>query len=78
MIIKEALENGELVGNAQDKLVEKGFIKASEMFERWYSSLYNYKVFGNINYKRLKNTSGIERLNGELKRRWVHFLQKIH
>ncbi len=39
------------------------------MFEKYYPSLYNYKVFGNINYKRLRNTNVIERLNEELKRR---------
>ncbi|WP_298274949.1 transposase [Ferroplasma sp.] len=39
------------------------------MLDEYYPYLYNYKAFGNINNKRLKNTNALERLNGELKRR---------
>jgi putative transposase len=41
-IVKQALENETLVSQAQDTLVNEGLEKASDMFERWYPSLYNY------------------------------------
>ncbi len=39
------------------------------MFERWYSSLYNYSVFGESNRRGLRTTNVIERLNREFKSR---------
>ena len=68
-IIKQALENESLVSNAQDTLVKEGLHKASEMFERWYPSLYNYKAYSESCQRRLITTNVLERLNLELKRR---------
>ena len=69
LYIKEALENESLIYVVQDKLIDLGIEKGSRMFDEYYPYLYNYKAFGNINNKRLKNTNALERLNGELKRR---------
>ncbi|MGC9294936.1 MAG: transposase, partial [Thermoplasmata archaeon] len=68
-IVKQALENESLISTAQDTLVREGLEKASEMFERWYPSLYNYRVFGESNHRRLRTTNVLERLNLEFKRR---------
>ena len=68
-IVKQALENGSLVSKAQDVLVSEGLDKASDMFERWYPSLYNYKAYGELCKKRLRTTNVLERLNLEFKRR---------
>ena len=68
-IVKQALENESLVSTAQDILVKEGTEKASEMFERWYPSLYNYKAYGESCRKRLRTTNVLERLNLEFKRR---------
>ena len=68
-IIKQALENESLVSQAQDLLLKEGLEKASDMFERWYPSLYNYRAFGQSNQRRLRTTNVLERLNLEFKRR---------
>ncbi len=68
-IIKQALENESLVSQAQDLLLKEGLEKASDMFERWYPSLYNYRAFGESNQRRLRTTNVLERLNLEFKRR---------
>ena len=68
-IIKQALENESLVSNAQDTLVKEGLDKASDMFERWYPSLYNYKAYSESCQRRLRTTNVLERLNLEFKRR---------
>ena len=68
-IVKQALENESLVSKAQDTLVNEGLDKASEMFERWYPSLYNYKAYNESCQKRLRTTNVLERLNLEFKRR---------
>lgn len=68
-IVKQALENESLVSTAQDLLIKEGIDKASEMFERWYPSLYNYRAFGESNQRRLRTTNVLERLNLEFKRR---------
>ncbi len=68
-IVKQALENEALVSMAQDLLGKEGLDKASEMFEKWYSSLYNYKAFSEPNHRRLRATNLLERLNLELKRK---------
>ncbi|MGC8547359.1 MAG: transposase, partial [Thermoplasmata archaeon] len=68
-IVKQALENESLISTAQDTLVREGLEKASEMFERWYPSLYNYRAFGESNHRRLRTTNVLERLNLEFKRR---------
>ncbi|MHB1810963.1 MAG: IS256 family transposase [Thermoplasmataceae archaeon] len=68
-IIKQALENESLVSRAQELLLKEGLEKASDMFERWYPSLYNYRAFGQSNQRRLRTTNVLERLNLEFKRR---------
>lgn len=68
-IVKQALENESLVSKAQDVLVSEGLDKVSDMFERWYPSLYNYKAYGELCQKRLRTTNVLERLNLEFKRR---------
>ncbi|MHB1492137.1 MAG: IS256 family transposase [Thermoplasmataceae archaeon] len=69
LIVKEALENESLISTAQDVLVREGLDKASEMFERWHPSLYNYLAFSSSNHRRLRTTNVLERLNLEFKRR---------
>jgi putative transposase len=49
--------------------MENGLEKASDMFEQWHPSLYNYLAFNKNNHKRLRTTNVIERVNLELKRR---------
>ena len=68
-IVNQALENESLVSKAQDTLIKEGLDKASDMFERWYPSLYNYKAYGELCQKRLRTTNVLERLNLEFKRR---------
>ncbi|MCW6168519.1 MAG: transposase, partial [Thermoplasmatales archaeon] len=68
-IVKQALENESLVSEAQDALVKEGLDKASEMFERWYPSLYNYRAYSESYQNRLRTTNVLERLNLEFKRR---------
>lgn len=68
-IVKQALENESLVSKAQDTLVNEGLEKASDMFERWYPSLYNYKAYSESCRNRLRTTNVLERLNLEFKRR---------
>ena len=62
-IVKQALENESLVSNAQGALINEGLDEASEMFERWYPSLYNYRAYNESLQKRLSTTNVIERLN---------------
>ncbi len=50
-------------------MVKEGLIKASEMFERWYPSMYNYRTFSINNQRRLRITNVLEKLNLEFKRR---------
>lgn len=69
LIVKEALENESLMSRAQDALVEQGLERASEMFERWHPSLYNYLAFDPNCWRRLRTTNVLERLNLEFKRR---------
>ena len=68
-IVKQALENESLVSGAQDTLFKEGLEKASDMFERWYPSLYNYKTYSESCQRRLRTTNVLERLNLEFKRR---------
>jgi len=68
-IVKQALENESLVSTAQDILVKEGLDKASEIFKRWYPSLYNYKAYCESSQKRLRTTNMLERLKLEFKRR---------
>ncbi len=69
LIVKEALENESLISTARDLLVKEGLEKASEMFERWQPSLYNYLAFDPNCWRRLRATNVLERLNLEFKRR---------
>jgi transposase-like protein len=66
---KQALENESLVSKAQDTLVKEWLDRASDMFERWYPSLYNYRSYSESSRKRLRTTNVLERLNIEFKRR---------
>ena len=68
-IVKQALENETLVSQAQDTLVEEGLEKVSDMFERWYPSLYNYKACSESCRNSLRTTNVLEGLNLEFKRR---------
>ena len=68
-IVKQALENESLLPKAQDTLVKEGLDKASDMFERWYPSLYNYKAYSESCQKRLRTTNVLEMVNLEFKRR---------
>ena len=68
-IVKQVLENESLVSRAQDMLVKEGLNKASDMFERWYPSLYNYRAYSETCRKRLRTTNVLERLNLEFKKR---------
>jgi len=58
-----------LVKQAQEVLVKEGLEKASDMFERWHPSLYNYKAFKESSWRRIRTTNVLERLNLEFKRR---------
>ncbi|SIM61696.1 IS256 family transposase [Cuniculiplasma divulgatum] len=69
LIVKEALENESLISRAQDVLVANGLEGASDMFERWHPSLYNYLAFDPNCWRRLRTTNVLERLNLEFKRR---------
>ncbi len=68
-IVKQALENETLLPYVQDILVKEGLNKASDMFDRYYPSLYNYKAYNEANHRILKTANVIERLNLEFKRR---------
>jgi transposase-like protein len=68
-IVKQSLDNESLIPMVQDILIKNNLNKASDMFDRWYPSLYNYKVFGRSNNRRLRTTNVLERFNLELKRR---------
>jgi transposase-like protein len=68
-IVNQALENESLVSKAQDTLIKEGLDKASDMFERWYPSLYNDKAYGELCKKRLRTTNVLKRLTLEFKRR---------
>jgi len=66
-IVKQALENEMLVKQAQEVLVKEGLEKASNMFERWHQSLYNYKAFKDSSRRMIRATNVLERLNLEFK-----------
>ena len=68
-IVKQGLENESLVSKAKDTLIQEGLDKASDMFEIWYPSLYNYKAYGELCQKRLRTTNVLERLNLGFERR---------
>jgi putative transposase len=67
--MSKSVTNLRVADQAQDILIENGLEKASDMFEQWYSSLYNYLAFNKNNHKRLRTTNVIERVNSEIKRR---------
>ena len=71
LLIKQALDNPDILPVLQDKLIDKGLDKCSTMFDRYYDSLYNYRSFNtNIQgLRRLRVSNTIERLNAEIKRR---------
>lgn len=69
LIVKEALENESLISTAQELLVRKGLENASETFERWRPSLYNYLAFDPNCWRRLRTTNVLEWLNLKFKRR---------
>ena len=71
LLIKQALDNPDILPVLQDKLIDKGLDKCSTMFDRYYDSLYNYRSFNtNIQGLRMLRVSNtIERLNAEIKRR---------
>ena len=71
LLIKQALDNPEILPVLQDKLIDMGLEKCSAMFDRYYDSLYNYRAFNtNIQgLRRLRVSNAIERLNEEIKRR---------
>ena len=71
LLIKQALDNPDILPVLQDKLVDKGLDKCSAMFDKYYDSLYNYRSFNtNIpGLRRLRVSNTIERLNAEIKRR---------
>ena len=50
-------------------MLRRDLDKASDMFERWYPSLYNYNAYIESCQKRLRTTNVLERLNLEFKRR---------
>ena len=68
-MVMQALENESLVPEAKDVIVKEGMGKASEMFERWYPSLYNQKAYNESLLKRRRTANVQERLNLEFKRR---------
>ena len=71
LLVKQALDNPDILPVLQDKLIDKGLDKCSTMFDRYYDSLYNYRSFNtNIQgLRRLRVSNTIERLNAEIKRR---------
>jgi len=71
LLIKQALDNPDILPVLQDKLIDKGLDKCSTMFDKYYDSLYNYRSFNtNIQgLRRLRVSNTIERLNAEIKRR---------
>ena len=71
LLIKQGLDNPDILPVLQDKLVDKGLDKCSAIFDRYYDSLYNYRSFNtNIQGLRiLRVFNTIERLNAEIKRR---------
>ncbi|MGE9811202.1 IS256-like element ISFac7 family transposase, partial [Ferroplasma acidiphilum] len=71
LLIKQALDNPDILPLLQDKLFDRGLDKCSTMFDKYYDSLYNYRSF-NTNMqglRRLRVSNTIERLNAEIKRR---------
>ena len=71
LLVKQALDNPDVLPVLQDKLIDKGLNKCSLLFDKYYDSLYNYRSFNtNIQgLRRLRVSNTIERLNGEIKRR---------
>ncbi len=68
-VVKQALENKSVVSTEQELLAMEDLDKASDTFERWYPSLYNYRSFSGYNQRRLRRTIVLKRLNIEFKRR---------
>ena len=70
LLIKQALDNPDILPVLQDKLVDRGLDKCSTMLDKYYDSLYNYRSFNtNIQgLRRLRVSNTIERLNAEIKR----------
>ena len=68
LLVKQALDNPDILPVLQDNLIDKGLDKCSTMFDRYYDSLYNYRSFNtNIQgLRRLRVSNTIERLNCEI------------
>ncbi len=69
LIVKESLENPDLLPLVQQNLMDRGMEKAAEMYERWHDSLYNYRSSPKRHWRRIRTTNMMERLNYEVKRR---------
>ena len=69
LIVKESLENPDLLPLVQQNLVNNRMEKAAEMYERWHDSLYNYRSSPERHWRRIRTTNMMERLNYEIKRR---------
>ncbi len=71
LLVKQALAHTDILPVLQDKFIDMGLNKCSDMFDKYYDSLYNYRSFHtNIQgLRRLRVSNAIERLNGEIKRR---------
>ena len=67
--LKEALKDAKEMEKLIQELEEEGLKRAASTCERYIYDLYNYQVFPEKHWSRIKTTNMLERVNKELKRR---------
>ncbi len=67
--IQLALNDPARLNDARSLLEGKGMTKAVDMFDRFQDSLHSYSVFPKCQWRRLRTSNMLERVNLELKRR---------
>jgi putative transposase len=68
-MLKDALEDESKMQELAAILDERGYSKSAETIDRFRFDLWNYKAFPRQNWKRIRTTNSLERINKELKRR---------
>ena len=68
-VIQLALNDPDRLNDASALLERKGMARAVDMFDRFQDSLYCYSAFPKCQWRRLRTSNMLERINLELKRR---------
>ncbi len=70
-MLKEALEDGAKMQELDAEHNLRQYSKSANTIDKFSQDLWNYKAFPKDHRKRIRTTNGLERINKELKKRYV-------